>query len=310
MEAIVRVPMPDGIRLACHPYRPENVRGVILLIPGFVLIGKDYVQFCTALSRMLGCVVYALDLRGQGESEGESGDIAHAGQLCEDIRAVLEELRARHGGLPTWLAAHSSGNSLMLRFLEHTGGGLQQGLIFISPSFPGKLELERRSTRMHRLRYRLRYRRPQPPVPAVAQYALQTFTYSPFKDLLARCLPVLGSLRVLSVSRPGVDSLSRFSSRYLRGYYCADPRRALAGISCPAWMLIGGLDEYAIPESIVGLFKWHTPPGFLRTAERIENVGHFSIFRVAPALIANWLRPALGRGVPANAETTPPATSG
>jgi len=104
-----RVEGASGLRIFYRSLRPkEKPRAVIIIVPGFNAHSGYYAwvaeQFVAA-----GLAVYAVDLRGRGNSDGERFYVENFEDYGSDIEAVLKVARSREPGLPFFLLGHSAG---------------------------------------------------------------------------------------------------------------------------------------------------------------------------------------------------------
>lgn len=67
-----------------------------------------------------GIAVYALDLRGRGQSQGERSYVERIDEYVDDLAAVIAEARRRNPGLPAFLLGHSAGGVVSCHYvLKH-----------------------------------------------------------------------------------------------------------------------------------------------------------------------------------------------
>ena len=96
---------------------------VVQIAHGLADHGERYGRFARALNAA-GLVVHAVDHRGHGRTaNGRLGDFGAAGfaGLIADVAQFGAALRARHGGLPVFLFAHSMGSfAAQAALLDHS----------------------------------------------------------------------------------------------------------------------------------------------------------------------------------------------
>lgn len=80
-----------------------------------------------------GYTVYAMDLRGHGESGGQRSYAESMGHLMEDIRRFLDRVKRREKGKKVFLVGHSFGGQLVLNYGAQHPEGLA-GIIVSSPN--------------------------------------------------------------------------------------------------------------------------------------------------------------------------------
>jgi acylglycerol lipase len=83
-------------------------RGVVVIVPGFnshsgyyTWVGEQFVAD--------GLAVYALDLRGRGQSDGERFYIDSFADYVSDVASFVRLVKSRERGLPVFLLGHSAG---------------------------------------------------------------------------------------------------------------------------------------------------------------------------------------------------------
>jgi len=84
----------------------------VLIVHGLAEHAGRYAHVADALTRA-GCDVWAMELRGHGESEGRRGHVDRWKQYVDDVRAV-----ARRIGRPVFLLGHSMGALVCLEVLR------------------------------------------------------------------------------------------------------------------------------------------------------------------------------------------------
>ena len=103
------VTSPGGLNIHFRTWRPSSQpRGAVLIVPGFNSHSGYYASVAEQLVA-IGLVVYAVDLRGRGQSDGERFFVQAFTDYLDDVQAVAEVLRSREGRLPTFVLGHSAG---------------------------------------------------------------------------------------------------------------------------------------------------------------------------------------------------------
>jgi acylglycerol lipase len=107
-------------KLAFRSWTRENAaRGVVLIVPGFNSHSGHYAWAAEQLVEQ-GLCVYAIDLRGRGQSDGERFYVRQFGDYVSDVQALARLVRSRQPGLPVFLLGHSAGGVVAcLYVLEH-----------------------------------------------------------------------------------------------------------------------------------------------------------------------------------------------
>jgi alpha-beta hydrolase superfamily lysophospholipase len=122
----------DGTPLAVRVY-PAPGATVVLAIHGSTGRGRYYHPLATYLSDRGHATVYALDLRGHGESGGRRGDVDYIGQLEDDLADVMAAIRRERPGARIVLAGHSAGGGLAVRYAGGTAGPRPDGYVLLAP---------------------------------------------------------------------------------------------------------------------------------------------------------------------------------
>ncbi len=109
-----------GLELFFRSWRPTaSPRGVMVIVPGFNSHSGYYErvaeQFVAAR-----LAVYAIDLRGRGQSEGERFYVDRFEDYVSDVDALATLARSRHSGTPMFILGHSAGGVVACLYaLEH-----------------------------------------------------------------------------------------------------------------------------------------------------------------------------------------------
>jgi non-heme chloroperoxidase len=125
-------PARDGTLLAYRAYLPAGeAKKLVVLVHGSSGSSRS-VHFLAEGLRKAGLAVYALDIRGHGDS-GRNGDIDYIGQLDDDLADFVHVLETRHPGLPRILVGHSAGGGFVLRIAGGAEGELFAGYVLVAP---------------------------------------------------------------------------------------------------------------------------------------------------------------------------------
>jgi alpha-beta hydrolase superfamily lysophospholipase len=104
-----RIDGTGGLKIFVRSWRPSTpARGVVVIVPGFNSHSGYYLWVAEQLANR-GLAVYAVDLRGRGQSDGERFYIQSLGDYVSDISATVALAKARGPGLPVFLLGHSAG---------------------------------------------------------------------------------------------------------------------------------------------------------------------------------------------------------
>jgi acylglycerol lipase len=104
-----RLEVAKGLTIFVRSWLPDaNARGVVVIVPGFNSHSGYYGSVAEQLVAA-DLAVYALDLRGRGQSDGERFYIDKFADYVNDVSAVVTLAKSREPGLPTFLLGHSAG---------------------------------------------------------------------------------------------------------------------------------------------------------------------------------------------------------
>ena len=125
----------DGTQLAYYLWQrqpPSKCRALVLILHGIAFHGRPYK--IVAQSVVVKGVTFAvLDIRGQGQSSGTSGELPFTARMVQDINNWVEHLQATFIGVPTFLIAKSmSGPYSSLYTLDRSGR--VDGLVLTAPA--------------------------------------------------------------------------------------------------------------------------------------------------------------------------------
>src|SRR5262249_40417307 len=115
-----RVKTTGGLTLFVRSWRPDaKAGGLVVIVPGFNSHSGYYGWVAEQLVAA-GLVVYALDLRGRGRSDGERFYVEKFTDYVDDTSAVVTLAKSRHAGLPAFLLGHSAGGVVACLYaLDH-----------------------------------------------------------------------------------------------------------------------------------------------------------------------------------------------
>ncbi|WP_417308708.1 alpha/beta hydrolase [Devosia sp.] len=124
----------DGAGLSYRLYGDLTAaRRLLVLVHGSAWHGMQFHAMARELSGDRETAVVVPDLRGHGANPVTRGDVAHIGQLEEDLADLIGAVTAAHADLTVVLAGHSSGGGLVVRFAGGDYGRLADGFVLIAP---------------------------------------------------------------------------------------------------------------------------------------------------------------------------------
>jgi acylglycerol lipase len=115
-----KIPGPGGLGIFVRSWHPgSQARGVVVICHG-VNSHSGYYTWTAERLVSTGLAVYALDLHGRGQSDGERFYLDKISDYVHDVHAVMALARSRHMGLPVLLLGHSAGGVVSCVYtLEH-----------------------------------------------------------------------------------------------------------------------------------------------------------------------------------------------
>ena len=130
----------DGVRIHMREWLPEgSPRAVVVICHGVNSHGGQHAWTAGQLVAA-GFAVYAVDLRGRGQSEGERFYVEDIADYVADVRGLIAIAKERHPGLPVYLLGHSAGGvvscTLALDHQDEIDGLICESFAFQVPA-PG-----------------------------------------------------------------------------------------------------------------------------------------------------------------------------
>lgn len=95
---------------------PKKSNTTIILLHGVVSTAYLYNKTAGLLQKATQAEVYAVDLRGHGQSDGIPGDVSHINQYAEDLSDVIKAIQKEKPAGKIIIAAHSMGGGVALRY--------------------------------------------------------------------------------------------------------------------------------------------------------------------------------------------------
>jgi alpha-beta hydrolase superfamily lysophospholipase len=231
-ESEFRLPAKDGSPLFVRAFLPEEPpKALIQVVHGMAEHSARYARAARVLTQHR-YAVYADDHRGHGHTSPRPEELGHFADeggwelVVGDQLELLEEIKARHPGLPVFLLGHSLG-SYIARAVAIRAGSALTGLILSGTShdFPVSYHPYRLCARIETVRLGKRGK----------SWLLRAFSFDSFNAKFES-------------PRTSADWLSRDSAEVDK--YVADP---LCGFDCSAQLwhdVFGGLIEICAPGNI------------------------------------------------------------
>lgn len=128
----------DGLKIVYRKWMPTGLPAAILIINhGFNSHGGQYVWPAEAFSSA-GFVVYAIDMRGRGQSEGRRLFVNDVAEYVGDLHQLVLLAKADYPDLPAFLLGHSVGGvvgtTYVLDHQEELAGFICESFAFQVPA--------------------------------------------------------------------------------------------------------------------------------------------------------------------------------
>ena len=132
LPATTTITARDGTPLAARVYASES-RTVVIALHGSSGNNRYYHPLAQSLAGRGRATVYALDLRGHGESGGRRGDVDYIGQLGDDLVDVVAAVRRDRPAARIIVLGHSAGGGLLVRAAGAGQGLAVDGYVLLAP---------------------------------------------------------------------------------------------------------------------------------------------------------------------------------
>ena len=109
-----------GLKIFTRSWHPAGTpRALVVIVPGFNS-HSGYYQWVAEQFVSHGLAVYALDLRGRGQSDGERFYVQKFEDYVNDVATLVRMAKSDHPGLPVFVLGHSAGGVVACLYtLEH-----------------------------------------------------------------------------------------------------------------------------------------------------------------------------------------------
>ena len=110
----------EGLRISYRSWQPtERSRGTVAIVPGFNS-HSGYYNWAAGQLTAAGLAVFAVDLRGRGQSDGERFYVTKFSDYVDDVAGLVSQAKSQFPELPTFLLGHSAGGVVSCLYaLEH-----------------------------------------------------------------------------------------------------------------------------------------------------------------------------------------------
>src|SRR5579862_5438690 len=119
-ETQERIEGANGLKLFIRSWHPAGAaRGIVAIVPGFNAHSGYYAWAGEQLAAD-GLAVYAVDLRGRGQSDGERFYVGTFADYVSDAGSLMSLVMSRESGLSVFLLGHSAGGVVSCLYaLDH-----------------------------------------------------------------------------------------------------------------------------------------------------------------------------------------------
>ncbi|CAM4158148.1 alpha/beta hydrolase [Gillisia limnaea] len=122
----------DSKRIFTYRF-PNESQNTIILIHGVASSAYLYNKTAGLMQEATQAEVYAIDLRGHGQSEGKSGDVDYINQYVGDLADIIKTVRTEKPNGKIIIAGHSMGGGIALRYAMANQYEQPDGFLLFAP---------------------------------------------------------------------------------------------------------------------------------------------------------------------------------
>lgn len=122
----------DNTRIFAYRFSKQSDHAIIL-IHGVGSNAYMYNKTAGLLRKVTQAEVYAIDLRGHGQSEGNSGDVDYIDRYVDDLADILRTIRKEKPNGKIIIAGHSMGGGVALRYAMAKQYEQPDGFLLFAP---------------------------------------------------------------------------------------------------------------------------------------------------------------------------------
>lgn len=122
----------DNKRIFAYKF-PNRSENTIVLIHGVASSAYMYNKTAGLLQEATQSEIYAIDLRGHGQSDGNSGDVDYINQYVDDLADIIKEIRKEKPNGKIIIAGHSMGGGVALRYAMEKQYEQPDGFLLFAP---------------------------------------------------------------------------------------------------------------------------------------------------------------------------------
>ncbi|TNE72601.1 alpha/beta fold hydrolase [bacterium] len=122
----------DDKKIFAYRFAKQS-ENTIILIHGVASSAYMYNKTAGLLQEATQAEVYAIDLRGHGQSEGNIGDVDYINQYVDDLADIIKEIRKEKPNGKIIIAGHSMGGGIALRYAMEKQYDQPDGFLLFAP---------------------------------------------------------------------------------------------------------------------------------------------------------------------------------
>lgn len=122
----------DNKRIFAYRF-PNRSENTIVLIHGVGSSAYLYNKTAGLLQEATQAEICAIDLRGHGQSDGNSGDVDYINQYADDLADIIKEIRKEKPNGKIIIAGHSMGGGVALRYAIEKQYEQPDGFLLFAP---------------------------------------------------------------------------------------------------------------------------------------------------------------------------------
>lgn len=122
----------DNKRIFAYRF-PNRSESTIVLIHGVASSAYLYNKTAGLLQEATQAEIYAIDLRGHGQSDGNSGDVDYINQYVDDLADIIKEIRKEKPNGKIIITGHSMGGGVALRYAMEKQYEQPDGFLLFAP---------------------------------------------------------------------------------------------------------------------------------------------------------------------------------
>jgi len=122
----------DNTKIFAYKF-PNSSQNTIILIHGVASSAYLYNKTAGLLQQATQAEIYAIDLRGHGQSGGNIGDVDYINQYADDLADIVRVIRKEKPKGKIIIAGHSMGGGISLRYAMMRNKEKVDGFILFAP---------------------------------------------------------------------------------------------------------------------------------------------------------------------------------